>query len=193
MNESRRAPVHSKDLNHDSPDEAFDGQGTVPHRGLTSPGSGLDAGNVKHGFHPILTVLGAFALSFVGFFCWGTINFESRADALKYLQGRRLLVEPSIISVGEGMNGDHKEATFRVRNLSSSKVTILGSKSTCSCVSVEDLPIAIEGGKDHLFHVNMLLEGKPSAKLSQTITYNTDCTALTKFHIQVNGSIADRQ
>jgi hypothetical protein len=81
---------------------------------------------------------------------WTLISFNSLNDALLYLTGRRIIVEPTVIGVGNGIQGETRTVSFRIRNISGRDIDILGATASCACISAGEVPVKIHarGQKD---------------------------------------------
>jgi hypothetical protein len=79
------------------------------------------------------------------FLLWGGIvwQFGGLSNAFRYLRGYNYAVHPTTIDVGEVASGDKRTATATVRNLSFSPVSVIGVLTTCNCLVVTGLPMAI--------------------------------------------------
>ena len=128
----------------------------------------------------------------VGTVTWSAVNFRSTRDALLYLKGARLVIEPVVVSVGQGRAGETRGGSFEVRDLASTPVVVLGSSTTCSCAQSETLPLTVAPGGTTVVHVSMALDGKPRDTIAPRLTFYTDSRADPQFSIQVIGKIADR-
>ena len=67
-------------------------------------------------------------------FGWGIYRFGSIRMTLAYVSGSVIAPVTPEIDLGEVRFGEAMTAEFRVRNLSSHPVTILGANSDCGCI-----------------------------------------------------------
>jgi hypothetical protein len=58
------------------------------------------------------------------------------------LNGCSLYPEPEVW-VGEALAGKEAVAVFRLRNLLTETVTVVGARADCGCSATEDLPLAV--------------------------------------------------
>jgi hypothetical protein len=115
--------------------------------------------------------------------------FGSIPVALRYLRGERLVVEPTTISVGDGFAGVEEEAAFLIRNLSDKPVCILGATQSCTCLSIEQLPISILAHTSRVMRLGIRREGKSTERFEQGITYYTDSLQHPSFLLRIRGRI----
>lgn len=136
-------------------------------------------------------LLGGAAVGGVVCLAWIAVNFDSPRDAMLYLRGARVVVEPEVVSVGTAPAGETRRATFRVRNLSSHAVTIVGATQTCTCVTTVGLPITIPPRGGHDLHATIRIEGKPSERISQDVSYFTSSPGHRALKVGIRGQVAD--
>ena len=61
-----------------------------------------------------------------------------------YLQGRRLLVSPPFLSISD--NETRTILPVVLTNIDTQPITVISANSSCSCSTVEELPLTISGG-----------------------------------------------
>lgn len=72
------------------------------------------------------------------------VIFGSPDAAFCYLRGERVLVHPSIGLVDLPSSDSTARVTFKVNNLSGTPMKLVGAKTFCTCVLVNQLPTTIE-------------------------------------------------
>jgi hypothetical protein len=92
---------------------------------------------------PAVLVLALAILAGGGSWFW----FGSFANAMAYLDGYSLIAEAETVSVGSVPSREEVFVTFRLRNLTASRITVVGAVSSCECVAINDLPLTIRGGE----------------------------------------------
>ena len=122
----------------------------------------------------IFPVVGGIAVVILGGLGWAFANFGSLHDAWLFANGVRAVIEPKALNVGEGRGGESRDAAFRVRNLTSQPVTILGATVACSCVTCDKLPVTIAPRSALDLGVSFHFEGRDQVDISQGVTYHTD-------------------
>jgi hypothetical protein len=95
----------------------------------------------------VLTIANGAFLFLLAFGTWSLVRFGTLHDGGHYLQGTRLVVEPSAITVAEGRHGEDRTATIRLKNLSGSTVEIMGANIQCACVEVAGLPVKVAASR----------------------------------------------
>jgi hypothetical protein len=77
--------------------------------------------------------------------CWCAVDYQfgSIRNGLLYLSGYDFVVEPIKCNVGEGVKGETRVATFCVRNISFSRIRVVGALTTCKCVTSDSFPLTI--------------------------------------------------
>lgn len=82
----------------------------------------------------------------LGFARWQT---GSSALVWPWLQGQRLLFEPTRIVLGDVPAKTVIDRQIRVVNVSSRPLSLLGSQKSCGCISLDEFPIVVPPGGDH--------------------------------------------
>ncbi len=127
----------------------------------------------------------------VGFFSWSAINFDSTRDAILYLKGMKIVAEPTVFHVAAGRAGEVRNASFQVRNLTSKPITVLGARTSCSCVATESLPILIPPGSEKTFGATLRLDGASNERIDQSVQYVTDLTDQPLVNVRITGSVSE--
>ena len=86
------------------------------------------------------------AVGLVCVFGWGIYRFGSIRMTLAYVSGSVIAAETTVVDLGEVPSGEAVTAEFRLRNLSTRPITILGANSNCGCL-VLDLPKTVDGSE----------------------------------------------
>ena len=125
----------------------------------------------------IRCVLGAIVL--IGLFClWAYAEFGSLAVAAAYLRGERLMIRPVVFDLGELREGEQRELSFEATNLGGVPVRIVGSRSNCSCVVTNELPMTVPAGTSR--QVNVFVKGAfpdGTAVFSRDVVFFSDVRA----------------
>jgi len=97
--------------------------------------------------HKILfSLIGATTL-FLLLFGIGSLWFSGVAHFLAFINGKALYLAPRTLDLGSHAAGDEAFATFKITNLTSKEISVIGIRTSCACTLPEDLPIAIAPGK----------------------------------------------
>ena len=90
------------------------------------------------------------------FFMYGTYKFGSLNATIDFLRGERLLIDHKSINLGAMPKNESTSFAYKLTNMSSSKVKILGFNMSCSCLRPIEVPDLIEPGDSENFSVNIL-------------------------------------
>lgn len=124
--------------------------------------------------------------SLVVFALW---SFGSVGSALDYLMGNRLIVlnGPSR-SFGDTEEGRHPVVVFEIWNASGQKVSVLGSKTRCSCVVAQELPLSIPPGTRRPIGITIKTESK-AGPFEESVSLFTDFPTQPKLELRVVGRV----
>jgi len=87
--------------------------------------------------------------------------FDNPTAALAWLRGEAVTVEPYVTDVGEGVAGEWRTFTIRVRNHGNRTVRIFGGTTSCACIATKDLPVDIPPYESRSIRVEMGFRGLP--------------------------------
>jgi hypothetical protein len=102
-----------------------------------------------------------------------TIALGSPHAGLAYLRGDSVTVTPRLIDVGEGYQGDRKEAVIRLHNWSAQPIRVIGGTSDCSCVVTRDLPVTLSPDESCNLTVRLVITGS-AGQFTRTAQLFTD-------------------
>jgi dolichol-phosphate mannosyltransferase len=112
----------------------------------------------------------------------GIALFGSLDGAIGYATGARLLTTATTQHVGYLDDGEVGTATFELANHGREPIRILGAKSTCRCVALDDLPMTIEPGQRGRIRVRVKARGSHQQTLqreSATLIFDDPTRAAT--------------
>jgi hypothetical protein len=89
-------------------------------------------------------------------FGWSAWRYGSPLGFTQALAGQSLVAERSSLACEAADPGEERLATFRLKNITSSPVRIVGMKSSCSCGTVRELPLAIAPGETASFPLRIV-------------------------------------
>jgi hypothetical protein len=121
-------------------------------------------------------LLGAVVL-LAGVLLWVWIQFGSVNIALAYLRGERLIITPSVLSLGDAELGEERQLSVTLANHTPRDVTIVGGGSSCSCLALDRFPILIPRGQERELLVKVKVSATPgstSTTFNQAVQYYTD-------------------
>jgi hypothetical protein len=103
-----------------------------------------------------------------------TWRFGSPRVALACARGDRVVVEPSLLNLGECGAGESRRLTYRIHNLSARPLGVMGGTTTCTCVATSGLPLVIEpwGTEQLIVDVSLRSRGED---FRHTVTWFMDC------------------
>ena len=126
-----------------------------------------------------------FAVGLSGFAWWQAGSVELMWP---WLRGDRLVFETTRIDFGQVAKSQILERRFRVVNLSSKPLTLLGSQPTCSCISLDEFPIVLPAGQPHVLTLKI---GTPerSGAFEHFIKFFSDDPSSSSVVVTVTGSV----
>lgn len=104
-------------------------------------------------------------LIFVSVLLFGNIG-----SAVAWANGETVYIYPKIIKLEKAESKSEKTVTFNLKNLSSKDISLVGEKSSCSCTSLEQIPLKARPGENVKIKVKVIISGKGSL-FDQTITF----------------------
>lgn len=91
---------------------------------------------------------------------WTYFRFGSISAAIDYLEGKPLSASRTVISLGDIGLEDSRVIEFRIQNHSDQPITLVGSRVSCSCISIDSLPSAIFPRQERVLPVRFKNNGK---------------------------------
>ncbi len=106
---------------------------------------------------------------------WAWLRFGSAKWALACLRGEMLVLDPGTIDLGPCRDGETRAVQFRVRNLSSRPVRLLGATATCRCIAAPNVGFPIEIGPGEALDLPVEVHvSLPTAEYSQEVQFYAD-------------------
>jgi hypothetical protein len=138
-------------------------------------------------FISLLSALGLLAVA--GF---GKVRYGSMPAAVAAMRGESLFVAEPMMSLGEMVSDRPYKVNFEILNNSAIPVSIIGSKSSCSCaVAIDSFPVTIPArGKRQLTVITTLRDQEPL--LSQTVSLRLDLPTQPEVVVGVTGRRAQK-
>jgi hypothetical protein len=119
---------------------------------------------------------------------WAYFRSGSWALVLPYLSGERLLVEPTMVQLGEQKPGAVAEFRVRLLNATPGDVRLLGAQKSCSCITVDDLPLSIPAG--HSLELQFLVHiANTTGEMRHSVKFFTDYPDLRTFPVKIQASV----
>jgi hypothetical protein len=120
---------------------------------------------------------------------WAFLRFGSLRDAWLYAGGARVVIDRSALALPTGKVGDTQTAEFRLRNLTSRPVKVLGATVSCDCVTTEGLPAEVAAGGSLRLRSSVHLDGRVTGPFQQSVTYYTDHPAAPSLRAVIQGNV----
>lgn len=119
--------------------------------------------------------------------CVALARYGSIKAAAAAARGESVIVDENPKSVGVLDSGQIVHVTFRLANITDEPVRILGSRSDCTCVTTEDLPLTI-GPKERVA-VRFAVLGRDDTVLKSNATLLTNIPTQTRIGLQIRGRV----
>jgi hypothetical protein len=78
----------------------------------------------------------------VMFYCFGSMG-----TTMAYLNGQSVYIYPKKLDLGNQEPDTEAAAVFKMKNLTAKDISVVGEKSTCTCMFSEKIPITAQAGK----------------------------------------------
>ncbi len=111
----------------------------------------------------------AAGLAVVGITIWGDPD-----EVAARVSGAVITPRQQVVSVGDGPPQARRTVMVELRNHGRQAVRLVGSRSSCSCTTVTDLPAVIPAGEVRPIEVAVSLKGSPGRFLKQVLFYTDD-------------------
>lgn len=98
------------------------------------------------------SVIGAASL-LIGLALYVYFEFGAVDAAIQYVDGRRFLVSPAEVDLGNLRPGDSRTLTFTLTNVEGDEIRILGSQADCSCIEILETPDVVATSESRQFRV----------------------------------------
>jgi hypothetical protein len=85
------------------------------------------------------------------------------------INGESVYISPPVVNLGQCQADSDSVANFRITNLNSKKISVVGQRSSCDCALPEHLPIIVSQGKTADIKIIIRLP-KHESYYDQTIT-----------------------
>lgn len=119
---------------------------------------------------------------------WALYSFGSIRAALAYLKGDRLIVRASSMSFGDVRRGERPVITFDIMNTSDRNITILGARTTCTCVFTDDLPLTVLPGERRSISVGVKT-GSREGSIQERVYLYTSFPGQPEVEVRIIGRV----
>lgn len=104
---------------------------------------------------------------------WGLVHFGSIPAVLAHLGGNALIADAYTKSFGSVTAGSDQEIRFLIKNCTNKSATIIGGRSSCTCLVAEDLPLTIAPGGESPVRIK-ISTSKGAGDIAERITLYTN-------------------
>jgi hypothetical protein len=134
----------------------------------------------------IITNIGLLSTAAIAFYFFGSFG-----SAVAYLSGDRLIADTYTRSVGNVSEGEPHAVFFKLTNMSNQAIEILGAKSSCTCLVVDQLPAVLP--PHGVFRLRIGLRPKPkSSRIDERVRLFTDREGQRQLDLRVGGRVVPR-
>lgn len=119
-------------------------------------------------------------------FCFTWWKTNSLFHVLPYLRGQYLAIEPIEVNIGVVPAGTEVESIVRVSNFGSQSRTLVGSQRSCSCITLDELPVEIPAGEHRDINFVVSMPRKPSSFEHLFLLY-TDAKDYSPLQVKIVG------
>jgi hypothetical protein len=116
------------------------------------------------------------------------IQFGSVDAALAYANGHRLSVDTDTKSLGKVKGGQEYPLQFRLANHSDKQINIIMYITSCSCVSIDGLPMMILPRSERTLMVRVLAAANPGS-INEKVYLYTDYNGQTEVALKITGVV----
>jgi len=126
---------------------------------------------------------------FLLFVVGGTILYGGFGQLMAKVGGNAAFIQPKILDLGSLEAETGTVAVFKITNLASQEISVVGERSSCDCVFSEKVPIVIPSGKTVDLKVNVRLP-KYDSSYDQTLVFMVaEPNKLAMYPVQVTAAI----
>ena len=124
-------------------------------------------------------------------FGYGTWVTGSVSKALPYFSGQGLFVESDDINLGAIPLGKADLVVeINLLNLSSDTISVIGAKTSCSCMQLGDFPVSLSPGQKHALKIEYLPSDKTGAFEHKVLLF-TDEPGFTTREVSIDGVVVE--
>jgi hypothetical protein len=102
------------------------------------------------------------------------LAFDNPADAVARLRGESLTVDQGVSQLGDGVAGEKRTFTMRLRNHTDRPIRVVGGTTTCACIATKDLPIIVPPHDAQPMEVQMTFRGGTGRFQHRFVLYTDD-------------------
>ena len=122
-------------------------------------------------------------------FVAGIFWFGGRAQFLAFLNGESVYFSPRLLDLGSCEAGAETVVVFKMSNLSSKEISVIGERSSCNCAFSKQLPIVAASGKTVDVKINVRLPRYDSSYDQTIILMVAEPNRLAMHPVRVKATI----
>jgi Protein of unknown function (DUF1573) len=134
----------------------------------------------------IIASVGILSVATITFYFFGSLD-----AALAYLGGHRLIADAYTQSVGIVGRREERAVFFKLTNMSNRVVRILGAKSSCTCLVVDQLPVVVPPHGAFRLRIRVRPKSRPG-QIAERVTLITDREGQGELDLKVRGRVVER-
>jgi hypothetical protein len=108
---------------------------------------------------------------------------RSPLDALAFLRGESITIDPVVLDVGSGNFGEERMVPVRVTNHTDRAILITGGSADCKCVTTVDLPLLVPARETRTLQIKVRFVGK-AGKFRQRFKLIDENAIVTVAHVR---------
>ncbi|MFO0842484.1 MAG: DUF1573 domain-containing protein [Gemmataceae bacterium] len=116
------------------------------------------------------------------------VGFASPAEALAWLRGEAVTVDPAVYDVGKGTRGEERTFRIQLTNRTRQPIQVVGGTTTCSCVTTKDLPLTLAEGETESIEVSVAFVGSPG-RFQRLFRLITDAASQPRVVARFSGEV----
>jgi hypothetical protein len=102
------------------------------------------------------------------------LAFPGPAEALAWLRGEAITVEPVVSDVGKGQPGEQQTFRVNLTNRTDRPVRLVGGTTSCRCTATNDLPLILAPGETGTIEVEIMFVGSPGRFRHHFVLFTDD-------------------
>jgi hypothetical protein len=123
----------------------------------------------------------------VGRFCFG-----STTAFMAWYAGEPYLVGPTSFTFESEAPGSEARVAVNIQNLTGESLTVVGADSPCDCVTVEGLPLSLQGRSSADIKLRIRMPSE-TGTVQRLVTFFTDKKTRPKFYVSLECNVASIQ
>ncbi|GHT42802.1 hypothetical protein FACS189443_6150 [Planctomycetales bacterium] len=137
-----------------------------------------------------VSLIGGVVLFFL-FLAVGVCWFGGFGQLSAYVNGKSVYISPQTVDLGSCEAGTKAVAVFRLTNLTSQEITVIGERSSCTCTVSEKIPITAQPHKTIDLKINARLP-KYDSSFDQTVTFMVaESKHLALYPVRVTAAVSN--